>query len=416
MKLLFVLENLTARCGPTVGIALRLAQQLSARHEISVLTRQSAQRPIDGEKAAIFADVTAIGADSTDRLADYIRRVHWSRMPLWRRLLSLSVHPTMLYRLLDGKYRLCKAMRRPFQKALEQLCRAREFDAVVTFCAPYYLAQVLADANVGNAKKLMLQMDPYTYNYTLPPQHTEKRRALERYVAGRLDRLLAVSFVADEIKAREILPATDNLAPFELPGVDPTAHPAAACEPLSADPDRVHFVFTGQFYRGIRDPHFLLELFCRLPQQYVLHLVGGGEEQTVDAYRDRLGDRLVTHGWVSSEEAAALSAAADVLVNLNNTVSNQLASKLFEYMNTGKPLLNICKREDCLSLKYTAKYANCINVQESEAPEAAAAAVTDFVTARRGSTVGAEEILAAFFENTDAHLAKLLERETEKLL
>lgn len=416
MKLLFVLENLTARCGPTVGIALRLAQQLSPRHEISVLTRQSAQRPIDGEKAAAFADVTAIEADSTDRLADYLYRVNWGGLPLWRRLLSLSVHPTALYRLMDGKYRLCKAMRKPFQGALERLCREREFDAVVTFCAPYYLAQVLADANVGKAKKLVVQMDPYTYNYTLPPQHAERRRALERYVAGRLDRLLAVSFVADEMRARDILPSTDKLTVFELPGIHPAAHPATAVEPLSQDPEKVHFAFAGRLYGDIRDPRFLLELFCRLPQQYVLHLVGGGEEQTVEAYRVRLGDRLVTHGWVSSEEAAAISAGADVLINLNNTVPNQLASKLFECISAGKPLLNICKREDCLSLKYTAKYANCINVQESEAPEAAAAAVTEFVTARRGSTVSADEILAAFFENTDAHLAELLERETEKLL
>ncbi len=77
-----------------------------------------------------------------------------------------------------------------------------------------------------------------------------------------------------------------------------------------------------------------------------------------------MGDRLVITGLISPQSAVNAMLQTDILINIGNSVSNQLPSKLIDYISTGKPIVNICKLEVCPSLKYMKRYPLCLNVFE----------------------------------------------------
>ena len=72
---------------------------------------------------------------------------------------------------------------------------------------------------------------------------------------------------------------------------------------------------------------------------------------------------------VDNDEAESILMSADILVNIGNSVSNQIPSKLFDYISTGKPILNIYKNKNCPSLEILSKYPDVLNVYEENALE-----------------------------------------------
>lgn len=412
MKILFVLENLTERCGANVNIALNLAKCLREKHEVFALARYDEVSPIDGKKEKIFREVSGFCADEGGALTDFVaNRFHWGKLSAPKKIWLLLTHPKILYYMLDVKYRNWHSTEKKYKKNLRAFCKEKQPDAIIGVSAPYYIAKVVAGTKV-KAIKTVLQLDPYTYNYTLSVKGRRRRARTEQEVIDRLDRLFAVSFVSDEIRQKGISAQTDKIIPFHLPCL-------LADAPVESSPDvqvelseTVRFVFVGQFYENIRNPRFLLELFCHLPKTYELHLVGGGAETTVAEYQEKLGRRLVCHGWVSSDRAKEMMRDADFLINLNNSVENQLASKLIEYIYTGKPFLNVCKRTDCLSLPYTRRYGNCINIFEPNGVEdSMLGQLMSFVNTHRGVLVDRKEILRMYRENTDVFVCNLIEEQ-----
>ena len=96
----------------------------------------------------------------------------------------------------------------------------------------------------------------------------------------------------------------------------------------------------------------------------VLEVIGGGQPRGLcgSGLLDALA-LLLELGAVDQsgrllppDEAAALENRADVLVSLGNTYDNQMPSKLFSYLGTGKPLLHLAVTDTDPPLPYLAKY------------------------------------------------------------
>ena len=84
-----------------------------------------------------------------------------------------------------------------------------------------------------------------------------------------------------------------------------------------------------------------------------------------------------------------------MLVNIGNSVDNFMPSKIFEYISTGKPIINVYKIPECPTLKYLAEYPLALCVSEEEIRQdlpGCAAKVRTFCLENRGKRVSAEEI------------------------
>jgi glycosyltransferase involved in cell wall biosynthesis len=108
-------------------------------------------------------------------------------------------------------------------------------------------------------------------------------------------------------------------------------------------------LFVGVFYKNIRPPEPLLDLFEKLicnskilKKSIKLHVIGptGMVADVLHQYPD-LQDKIVLLGKMPHTKAVKVMFSADCLVNVGNSTHYQLPSKLIEYMATGKPILNI---------------------------------------------------------------------------
>jgi hypothetical protein len=83
-------------------------------------------------------------------------------------------------------------------------------------------------------------------------------------------------------------------------------------------------------------------------------------------YKDILGNRLIILEKISQQSVNNLLLNADYLVNIGNSIINTLPSKIFEYFNACRPIINFYKSPNCPTLRYTERYPNCINIYEDD--------------------------------------------------
>lgn len=405
MKILFVLENLADRCGANVNIAIVLAKQLSKSFEVHALVRYDETRPVSCEKKKFFDKIHTFYANQPGRLTEFTSK-DWGKVNGFAKVMRLCKSPNTFISMIDAKYFDFSFTKRKCKKAIEEVCGNEKYDVVIGVSAPYYIMRSVAEAKI-DCSKMALQLDPFTNNYTLSSRLKKRRKRIERHTCSKLNTLFAGDYLYDDLLtiASNV---KENIVPTPLPGL--------ICENMLDKPSTtntcdqtVHFLFVGQFYENIRSPRYLLELFACLPSNYILHVVGGGCDQELERYASLLGHRLIRHGWVSKEEANAYVEQFDILVNVNNTITNQLPSKLFEYISTGKPILNLCKSETCLSLPYMDKYENglCI-IEKINDIKFNVKLIETFVDKHLHTILHGEEILNLFEENTDVSVAKLL--------
>ena len=93
--------------------------------------------------------------------------------------------------------------------------------------------------------------------------------------------------------------------------------------------------------------------------------MGRGQEDLIKRYsEEHLKGRLHYLGEKSTEECDNILADADILVNIGNTVQNQVPSKLFHYIGFGKPILNVIACEDCPTISYMKRYELSCTVKD----------------------------------------------------
>jgi hypothetical protein len=142
-------------------------------------------------------------------------------------------------------------------------------------------------------------------------------------------------------------------------------------EDIGSGNKAIRLVFAGTLYRAIRNPGYLLRLFSRLIQSELgscieLHFYGNINDcdDIFMPYREWLGKNIFLHGQVERRILYRAMQGATLLVNIGNTTSYQLPSKVVEYASTGKPVLNIYKIPNDSSTEFFTSYGACLNVMD----------------------------------------------------
>ena len=101
-------------------------------------------------------------------------------------------------------------------------------------------------------------------------------------------------------------------------------------------------------------------------------------------------------------------------MNIGNKVLNQVPSKLFTYIATGKPIINLCTSRNCPTIPYLDKYPLSLNVFEDDILEARKQ-VESFIANSVGKRVAAEEIAHDFYECSAEYCANVMNSQIRKL-
>lgn len=407
MKLLFILDSVEYPLAPNPMLARRVAGLLAQRghtvHFLELWDGKTFPPPTIGCKtfALPFSDERQM-----NRALEF-GQVGGSSMPL--RLARLLHRPAAvkaaIRQFVLGQPRRVSAARRE----IERLDHTHHYDAAVAIAAPYAGSFALASAAFGGCKASW-QMDPYAANqdYTAPgswAKELELDRTMDRiFVPPSATKNFAAGMPLAEISS--------HMRVLDFPSLVSPSFPVG-----TSSNERLRCVFAGNLYRTLRTPHFALELFKALNEVNTdLVFVGGGWQHYPDdllfPYRKTLAERLIVTGPKSPVEATKALADADVLVSLGNGVNEQVPSKLFEYLATGKPILHLAKLKDDPCLPYLEKWPLACVVWESEGtdPEVLTR-VRTFLYEQGRQRLPLETAAYLYPENTPEYAAALLEQE-----
>lgn len=295
-----------------------------------------------------------------------------------------------------------------FEGYLNKMCKIEVFDVVVGVAGCYEIT--FAAQKV--AKKLhvpfiLYQVDPYAENLMLSPRKRSERLRMECDLYKKSAKVFTTEIIRNrmnEIIRKENL---NNVEVMEFPGVSINSR-TKDFSVFHSESRKINCIFAGRLYKGVRDPSFTIRLFCELPEQFHLKLYGVSEEE-LKAFCPNLliPDNIECCGVVNIEEAENAVKSADALVNIGNIMTNQVPSKLFSYISTGKPILNLCANKECPSKRYLKSYPCALSIDETlNCTKEQVKKVIKFLTKNAGRTCDLEQIANIYEKCTPIYVAK----------
>lgn len=410
-KLLVVAADYYPVENANTGIIYRLLQQLKKQYEITVATINTLQADAEEEK-------------------DGIRIV---RMPYHTLRKGLASEKNSLFDAfaIAGKRMEGKLLQKDidmkdvyfFLKGIRKKLDLSAFDLLLSFSGPFishYCASKIASEY--HLPWTAYYFDPFFSNVTLNPATIEKRKKLEEQTLSSAKKALLM-FPTDRDYLERGVAFSAKIRRMQIPGIQgfDLKEEAEPRETSKHHPSgEIHCYFFGNLYRDIRDPVQTLRLFSCCGNSVKLFLVGGCDHGDLSQYTalipEEKTESIVFLGRKRREEVGELYDCADVLVNIGNRCTNQMPSKLYEYIHTGKPIVNIYASENCPSLDCLQNYPLVFNISEREireSPEASADKLTEFLRSTRGKRVNHQEILEKYSDNTDEAVAGKLAAELE---
>lgn len=179
--------------------------------------------------------------------------------------------------------------------------------------------------------------------------------------------------------------------------------------PIRMNPEKINLLFCGWLYGGMRSPEYFLKLLSGLDDRFCVYFIGKKCELLFDRYQINTTAKIINLPQQDYETAIQAMHDADVLINIGNSVPVHMPSKLIEYFNAGKPIVNIVKIRDCPSLHFTKRYPHCLNLFEWNDHKIASEKLLNYcLEVKSVKAVTYEETAHIFPECTPQYIADLI--------
>ena len=260
------------------------------------------------------------------------------------------------------------------------------YDCVFSVAVNFEVNFLAHDALQRGQVWFPMSYDPYAFD---PHIRAEEKQARLKKEADALKDAKKIFFLSEFSGDYPEAPFRDKIVWFNLPCVREIA-PDRSKKVIDFDPSYVNCVFLGDFYLGVENTDFIFRLFEKLGGSTIspagkkirLYTIGnlGDYGDTVELWKERLGERYVCHSRISQAAAHNVIEDCDVLVSMGHDSPNMCPSKAIDFASSGKPVLHIAKIKDCCAQKYLERYPNkhCI-YQGEELTDERVSKVRDFI-------------------------------------
>jgi len=252
------------------------------------------------------------------------------------------------------------------------LLRRHSYDHLISVSLPFtgHLAGLGVKKTSPRMNWLVDIGDPFCFMDTTPVNnHFLYRRLNYRAERAVLRSANAITVTTHPTLARylalfpELTGRMHVIPPLALP-VGPSPEPS-----FFPKDGNIRLVYAGTLYRNIRNPDTLLSIFTKLSRlpgggRLELHFFGSlhDSQKLFQPYADIIGSSVHLHGLTDRETTIAAMQSADILVNIGNTTTYQLPSKLVEYVSVSKPIINIAPGEQDSSIAFLKTHPATFNV------------------------------------------------------
>jgi hypothetical protein len=227
--------------------------------------------------------------------------------------------------------------------------------------------------------------DPFSFMTATPTNnhslYARLNASVERAVVAKAT-LVTVTNEATGAVYRELFGHADKIR------VIPPMFTGSLSAPPHGEQQKVEnrLVYIGTLNRVIRSPDRLLAIFDALVQSgnhpgLELHFFGESGDCT-GSFQDlpaATASRVKVHGLVSRETAMEAVQSARAVVNIGNSTTFQLPSKLVEYAVSGRPIVNLTAGEGDLSKEFLSGIPQVLTLESGKSVEKDAMALSDFL-------------------------------------
>ena len=288
---------------------------------------------------------------------------------------AVSLHNAGVYpRLLQAKQYMKKKQDdvdykrvEDFLYHIEKLIDISEYDLLFSCSSPFE-SHVCAGrlAEKYHKKWIAYYMDPFSTDSDYPDAHFSNRVRTEEEILQKCDAVLLTNPYMDDYLKHGIKLDLKRAFSVCLPGIRPIVKTEDICWNDRGNVKRS--VFIGNFYWSFRDPMNVINCYRELGEPYHLYFIGGvgGDDREKILQEKGLNNIPNVHFMapVAKEKAEQYMLSADVLVNIGNTVDNLIPSKVFDYLSSGRPVINFYKRDNCTSTAFFRHYPNAGNFDD----------------------------------------------------
>ena len=242
----------------------------------------------------------------------------------------------------------------------KKLLKKNKYDVIVSCSYPFTTHKIARRLREkSNCVWIAYQLDPHTYNYTFETKNTKKRLAEEISILKSAD----VIFLGEENYNYNLKTPLKALKDKYIP-LDYALIKDNVCI-CKKEKTSIHLVYTGTFYDNIREPYEMLKFLelSDLDFQFDIYFNCDIDMKNKIELFQRNNNRINFFYKKSKSECDNAIRNADIIVNVGNTIPNQLPSKVYEAISTGKPIINFYTIEEDTSMQLLKKYPLCINLK-----------------------------------------------------
>jgi len=183
----------------------------------------------------------------------------------------------------------------------------------------------------------------------------------------------------------------------------------SADSPIQFDPSRINILYTGSLQRHRSPVKFLelLETLLEEDERICCHFIGSIDRSCMAEFLDRHPDRFFLYPPASPEQVYRAMKETDILLNVGNSYTNMVPSKIFDYFSMGKPIINTQKNKYCPAREYFDRYPRCLTLEEWHIGDYKQKLI-DFLGWKDSEDLPYEYLEKLYIESTPEYVANLL--------
>ena len=169
----------------------------------------------------------------------------------------------------------------------------------------------------------------------------------------------------------------------------------------------IQLLYAGSFYKGLREPNYLLMWIKKLSLKKSVHL----DLYTMNDFIDYLekesreiNSSISRYDYIPPYEMNIKINQADYLVSVGNAKSDMVPSKIFTYMSACKPIIHFVSDDQDSCLYYLNRYPLCLILDERDSVEQNVEKTLRFFDAlKNNKALRFSDVEQLFHENTPIH-------------
>jgi len=315
----------------------------------------------------------------------------------------------------DEEYR-DECYRQENQQMIDKMLKEEKYDYIFSFCEPYWRTEGVSESDfIDNNKWCIYQLDPHGL-HELEYQDKTKTRKEELRQFDRCEYIFTTPVLYEQYKNdKEYSRNINKMLGIEFPNIAEKVLEDKKCI-IDFDKSYCNIAFCGIIDDRYRSPEKFLSSISEIidkGEKIRVYFVGSKNSRVLKKYSELYPDSIFSIDKVELSDALLIQKNADILLNIGNTLSNMVPSKIFDYFSMGKPIINIQKIAECPAKRYFDKYPLCATVKDFN-DENYSGDLLNFIRKCKNCKVPFENIRELYKQNTPEFIADSIIKFIEK--